>query len=377
MRFNRSFTFLATLALLISGCAVAQSPQAHDVILFVGDGMGLPQVTATAYTHDATGAEGLFFESFPVVGYATTHSADSFVTDSAAAGTALACGVKTNNGALGVDAEGNDVESILEIAHAQGKATGLVTSVPIGHATPAAFRAHVAERHMYDEILADYLDEPIVDVILGGGLQVNDVTVEQIATRAGEAGYRWLTVDNVEDLELVQAGDRAFGFFEADDDNHLAYAIDRAAGDTAEPRLVEMALAALRSVSADPDGFFLMIEGGAIDWASHGNEIDNVVDETLELDATIRAVCEQLDAMGRLDDTLIIVTADHETGALTLTGPYRETLAPGESPDVNWGSEDHTALPALVWARGPGADALAGRHDNTDIFRSMRAAIDH
>jgi alkaline phosphatase len=380
MKNPRSLTLIlccvAVLGALAASALAQETPQ--NIILFIGDGMGLPAVTATAYSQSGMGpdAHGLYFEQFPVTGYATTHSADSLVTDSAAAATALACGVKTNNGVLGLTPDGTSVESILEIAHARGKATGLVTSVPIGHATPAGFHAHVAGRGMNDAIIGGYLDDPIADVLLGGGLEHDALTLEQISARAQAAGYHWMTMDNVDDLQSVRPGDRVFGFFDQDGNKHLDYLTEREASpDILEPRLIELGRAATTALSANPNGFFLMLEGGAIDWAAHANEYRNLIDETLEFDRAIRAVCDMLQDMGKLDQTLIIVTADHETGGLTLTGPYQATLAPGAAPEEHWASNNHTALPAIVWARGPGAEALMGRHDNTDIFRAMRDAI--
>jgi alkaline phosphatase len=118
-----------------------------------------------------------------------------------------------------------------------------------------------------------------------------------------------------------------------------------------------------------------MIEGGAIDWAGHDNNTENNIDEIFELNRAIEAVCNQLEEMGELDDTLIIVTADHETGGLTLPGPYRSTLGAGESPATNWAVGSHTGTPVMVWAVGPGSLGCMGRIDNTDIFHVMRAAL--
>jgi alkaline phosphatase len=355
----------------------ADGAHAQNIVLVIGDGMGLPQVAAAAYSLHGMGpdAEGLSFEKFPVVGYQTIHSVDSLVPDSAASGTAMACGVRTRNGAVGVDADRNPVESILEIADARGMATGLVTSVPLNHATPACFGAHVPSRHQYDAIIENYLEDPIVDVILGGGMRTDGLGEDEVKARATSAEYEWLDATSADALSEVAPGDRLFGHFDTNGDGRLDYSLERAQTSSPGPRLTDLVRAAVTALSGDADGFFLMVEGGSIDWASHANEADNAIDETLELSLAVETLCDQLEALGRLDQTLIIVTADHETGGMTLPGPYGSALAAGDAPEVRWSTEGHTAIPVPVWAQGPGAEALAGRIDNTEIFTAMRGAL--
>jgi alkaline phosphatase len=374
----------ALLALLLGACLVSHMDseagigRADNVILFIGDGMGPAQVAAASYCQNGQqGAEtpGLFFESFPVIGYITTHSEDSFVTDSAAAGTALACGIKTTNGVVGQSSDGVRAESILEYAHSLGMATGDVSSVQVNHATPACFASHVERRQQYSDIIDQYLSDCTAEVFLGGGLAGDDVSVDDVARRAQEAGYRWIGPGEGEQLLSVTPGERVFGEFDENDNGHLDYLSERRELQSTEPHLHHLATAAVEALSADPSGFFLMVEGGTIDWACHGNEIQNTVDEVLEFDRAIEVVCERLEEMGRLDETLIIVTADHETGGLTLTGPYRQTLAETTSPEFTWGSGGHTGLPVMVWAQGPGAEALAGRHDQTFVFDAIQKAL--
>ncbi|MBN1475678.1 alkaline phosphatase [Candidatus Sumerlaeota bacterium] len=374
----------ALLGLLLGACVVSDmvsgsdGGRARNVILFIGDGMGQAQVVAASYVQSGQqGADtpGLFFEAFPVLGYLTTHSEDSFVTDSAAAGTALACGIKTTNGTIGQTSDGVRAQSILEYAHGLGMATGDVTSVQVNHATPACFASHVESRQQYSDILDQYLADRTAEVFLGGGLAGDDVSIDDVAQRAQSAGYRWIGPGEGEQLLTVIPGERLFGSFDENGDGHLDYPSERRELQSTEPHLHHLALAAVEALSADPDGFFLMVEGGAIDWACHANQIQNTVDEVLELDRTIEAVCERLEEMGRLDETLIIVTADHETGGLTLPGPYRQTLAETTSPEFAWSSGNHTAIPVLVWARGPGAEALSGRHDETFVVDAIKAAL--
>lgn len=378
-----SLVRLLVLLTLISltACATVQGQDEsaaapENIILFVGDGMGLAQIELTAYQRTGSGdraTPGLLFEDLPVVGVVTTHSADSFVTDSAAAATAFACGVKTNNGMLGQEPDGTSAESILKIAARQGMATGVVSSVPVNHATPAGFIANVDSRHDADGILTQYFEYNVADVILGGGMSLESLTQEQVHEMATAAGYDCIIDPSA--LGEIGGGDRVFGHFDVEDNGHLAYLADRTGDAAGEPRLVDLAMAAVEALSADEDGFFLMVEGGAIDWAGHANDAENVINETLEFEAAIDAVCYLLEDLGRLDDTLIIVTADHETGGLTLPGPYRSSLASGSTAEVAWGSTGHTGTPVPLWAAGPGSAAFAGRYDNTDIFLKMRDAL--
>lgn len=372
LRVHAVLSLLLAATLSLGAQPAEEKPRPRNLVLCIGDGMGLAQVAAASYQR---GGEGLFFEQFPIAGYVTTHSANSLITDSAAAATAMASGVKTNNGVLGMTPDGARVETILEMAHARGLATGLVTSVPIGHATPAGFYAHAAGRRAYDEIMDDFFRGNAVDVLLGGGIQLEQLSAEEIAASAEVSGHRWMTMDNQAELDEVAPGDRLLGFFDQDDDLHLAYAASRETLATDEPRLVDLTLAALAAISADPDGFFLMVEGGAIDWAGHDNQLAANIGETLEFDHAIEELSARLAESGQLDETLIVVTADHETGGLTLTGPYGSELAQGSPPQVNWASGNHTATPVMVWARGPGAEAFTGRLDNTDLFRLMREAL--
>lgn len=367
---------LAAFALASSAPAQDEDTRARSVILFIGDGMGLAQVAAASYAAGGQGnSAGLFFESFPVTGYVTTHSADSFVTDSAAAATSMASGIKTANGALGVDVSGEPAVTILEQAEERGLATGLVTSVPIGHATPAAFYAHVSERGSVDAIIDAALSDPKIEVLLGGGLAVDELSSDEVFASAEAAAYTVLRPGDGALLAEVSPGLRVFGIFDENGNRRLDYVAEHVSFESTEPRLVDLATAAVRSLSASEPGFFLMVEGGAIDWASHDNEIGNTVDEVREFDAAIEAVCALLDGLGQLDETLIIVTADHETGGLTLPGPYRRTLTTGEIPSAEWSTGGHSGIPVGLWARGPHAEACAGRLDQTEIHGIMCRAL--
>jgi len=388
----RLFCLIAVATLALVSCSGQQSPtlqhlettitgKPKNVILFIGDGMGVAEVAAAACKEygqelDADGNPGkLAFETFPAFGYLTDFSADSFVTDSAAAGTALACGVKTNNGVLGQTPDGNRVTSIADLAIQKGKAVGILSSVGLNHATPAAFYAHVAGRNDYDDIVQQFFDHSRFDLLMGGGIYGDTWTPEKINEVAAAKGYKVFTCDNIDSLTAGSVGaSKVFGYFDVNNNHQLDYEATREP-DNPEPHLSDLTVRALEILSRDTDGFFLMVEGGAIDWACHGNKPEEAIGETLEFSKSIQKTLDFLKARGELPVTLIIVTADHETGGLALNGPYKEILPAGKAPDIAWTSTNHTGIPVGVWATGPGASALTGKNDNTFVYKVMERAI--
>ncbi len=352
-----------------------------NIVLFIGDGMGPAEVAATAghlfgHQRDAQGDPlKLSFEQFPAFGYLTTFSSNSYVTDSAAAGTALACGVKTNNGVIGQTPDGTSAANTAEDAAAKGLAVGVVSSVGLNHATPASFYAHIPSRNQYNEIVDQFFASGHVDVIMGGGIYGDRWTPEAISTAAGNAGYSVFTCDNFDQLDPATfSGTKVFGYFDTNGNHQLDYEAERT-GDSSEPHLSDLATKTLELLSRDPDGFFLMVEGGAIDWACHANNPANAVGEVVEFDRAISRVIDLLRDKDMLEDTLIVVTADHETGGLALTGPYQNPLSPEHPQEFGWTSTNHTAIPVPIYARGPGAQAFIAKNDNTFVARHMQALL--
>ncbi len=348
----------------------AASPAAHEphiknVIVMIGDGMGFQEIgLLVAYAHHAphsvyrTKGGRTALERFMeagTIGIARSEAADALLTDSAASSTQMASGEWAGVGMIGVDRNGNVVKTILEIAEEMGKSTGLVTDTAITHATPAGFAAHQANRSKQDGIALDLLDAG-VDVMLAGGLEwwipqeANDpdseirrALVEQtggaveirsrrhdsrnLLTEARTRGLA-LCFDRTQ-LEGI-AGDRVLGLFGPDAlmDGIRETRTGEDPGRTI-PTLKEMTGKALDLLSRDPDGFFLMVEAGRIDWACHDNDAGTLLHEMLKLDETVALVLEW--ARGRAD-TLVLLTADHETGGFGFSYSRLNPPAPRTLP---------------------------------------------
>ena len=373
MRSKRFFAaaLSAVLWLLVVGAAWAEAPK--NVILFIGDGMGFEQVKAASLYAEGE-REKLPFEPY-YVGEMTTHSLDSHrtsdhATDSAAAATAMATGHKTTNGRIGTTPDGRELLTVLECLARRGKWTGLVTTVPMTHATPAGFAAHCDSRGDYEKIAADYFERSRPNVLFGAYWADGRGVTEAKARAAGYAVVR--TWEELADFvrQSVGAADppHVSGQFAA---GQLPYEFDDAnrqgeptvTYDTA-PHLSEMTSAAIQILSRGPDGFFLMVEGGTIDWACHANHIERTVAETVEFARAFQVVLDW--AKGR-QDALILVTADHECGGLKV----RRAAPQGQLPEVVWTTGGHTGANVPIYAFGPGAERLEGVVDNTDLFRVM------
>ena len=317
------------MLLLLAGMVYAQ--QAKYVFYFIGDGMGVNQVNATemyrAEMQGRIGAEPLLFTTFPVASMATTFSVTNSVTDSSAAGTALATGGKTYNGAIGVDNEKQTLESVAEKAKKAGRKVGVTTSVSIDHATPAAFYAHQPNRSMYYEIALD-LPKAGFDFYGGSGFMKPNTSFDKkempsIFPIFAEAGYT--LARGVEEYQAKAGEAKKMILIQKEGANPscLPYAIDQQASDLTLAQITESAIDFL--TKGKDKGFFLMVEGGKIDWACHGNDAITAFKEVEDMDKAIRVAYEFYKKHPK--ETLIVVTADHETGGLGLgTGKYELAL---------------------------------------------------
>lgn len=313
IRLTRSFlVFWLLLAMTLTASAAGIQPIKY-VFLFIGDGMSIPQRQMAEEFVQKTENRGLKINAMPYQAITTTHAAgDQYTTDSAASGTAIACGTKTKNGTLGLDAEGNRLESIAELAKKNGRKVGILTSVTINHATPAAFYAHNAGRSNDYEIGLDMVASGF-DYFGGGGISSSDNKESKqycgdIYNLAKEAGYT--VCRTVEEIHALKPGGGKVMSFGASGD--LPYAID---GNREGRRLADFTKQAIELLD-NPNGFFMMVEGGKIDWACHDNDAATAIRDTIEFDDAVSAAFDF--AKKKPGEVLIVVTADHETGALTV-----------------------------------------------------------
>lgn len=361
----------------------------------VPDGMGLAEVTAARIFRFGSAGPSLALETLPVIGLQRTHSADSTVTDSAAAASAWAMGEKFTNGEISCHSAADprcrhQAPTILEMAQAAGKSTGLVVTSVISDATPAAFAAHVHSRRCAAEIVRQYLEESRVDVILGGGLgrkgdfcPAYPVSFEWPDKRAAlvelatEKGYARVIDKSSLNQAIKENKPKILGMFEQNgkDRGKTAelFRIDAFLGyPEKEPTLAEMTAAALTLLERNRKGFFLLVEGSRIDWSNHANDLRGQIAEVLAFDEAVKTVLEWVEAEpARKEATLILIAPDHGTGGFAITGPEGRLAQAGEIIDGAWAGKGHNATDTLLRSQGPGSQKLAKTLDNTDLYKVM------
>jgi len=353
--------------------------EVKNIIFMVPDGMGLADVTAARIYKNGPDGASLNLETLENIGYQRTYSANSIIPDSASAGSAWACGEKFNNGEICYHANGKPYNpSILELAKAEGKATGLVATSTITHATPAVFGAHINNRNCENEIARQYIELTGVDVILGGGVnKFNSTGSDQCGTsgdfitEAKQKGYPVVYTRAGMDSAVANGTRKLLGLF---NDSGMTPEYLRVSG-TTEPRLPEMTTDALKILEKDRDGFFIMIEGSQVDW-DHANDLKYQIGETLAFDEAVKMVLDWINASPeRKAHTLLIVVPDHETGGFAINGPNK-LLNAGESVEAGWTSLEHTGVDTIIWSQGPGSKALARAVDNTNLYGVMAKALE-
>lgn len=358
---------LAIITIILTSCSSGQTfvepvvpvnGQAKNIILLIGDGMGLGQISAAAYKSK----KPLSLEAFNVVGLHKSHSADDLITDSAAGATAFACGIKTYNGAIAVDLDTTPVKTILEEAEEKGLATGLIATSAITHATPAAFIAHQFNRILHEQIAADFLSTEI-DYFVGGGKKYFDRRNIDDRDLYKELLAKDYKVSNFLEGELEEMKidyNKNFAYFAAD-----KHPLPVTTGRTYLSFAARQSFQFLSNHSEK--GFFIMIEGSQIDWGGHSNDGDYAISEVLDFD---RAVAEALKFAQKDGNTLVIVTADHECGGLSITDKSKEGRLRYQFTTIG-----HTASLVPVFAYGPGSESFRGVYENTEIYFKMRKAL--
>ena len=320
-----------------------------NVIVMIGDGMGVAEVFAGI---TANGGH-LYLDNFKHIGFSKTASSDNYITDSAAGGTALSTGQKTYNGAIGVNTDTVAIKTILEMAEEKGLATGLVSTSAITHATPASYIAHQGSRGSYEDIAADFLKTDI-DVFIGGGYKhfTQRKDGRDLTRDLQHNGYQVLR--DMDEIAKVKTGKLAG--LTADEHNEVF-----------PKRKMDLPLStqtALNILDQNKKGFFIMIEGSQIDWGGHANNTIYIVNETLDFD---RAIGKALEFAAKDGETLIIVTADHETGGMAVVGgDMKSGMVKGA-----YTTGGHSAIMVPVFSYGPGAENFTGIMENTDIAKSI------
>lgn len=329
-----------------------------NVIFLIGDGMGLPQITGAMYMNN----NKTVFERFKNIGFHKSHSSDNLVTDSAAGATAFASGVKTYNGAIGVNANKEPVPTLLEMAEQKGMATGMVATSSITHATPAAFIAHISGREDIEGIALSFLNTEI-DIFIGGGVDAFARRIDQrnLVAELEAKGYMISSFFHMPIDELDVTTNKNIGYFTANGEP-----LPVREGRDYLPMATKKSLNFLDERS--PQGFFLMIEGSQIDWGGHANDANYVITEVHEFE---KIVGQALDFAERDKNTLVIVTSDHETGGFAVN--------PGSTLnkiEVAFTTKSHTALLVPIFAAGPGEELFRGIYENTDIFYKIKSLLD-
>ncbi|MEG1464565.1 MAG: alkaline phosphatase [Mucinivorans sp.] len=334
---------LTICLIILATTAMGQNPKAKYIFYFIGDGMGSMHV-------ELGGSDSLTFTQFPVHGTLTTHSSSDKITDSAAGGTALATGSKTSNGTIAMKEDHlTPLYSVAHDAHKAGLKVGIMTTVSIDHATPATFFAHAPKRSM-SYLIASQLPTTGFELFAGSGF----VQPKELFKTFADSSYAIVRGRKAEltgsKVIWIQDEGKSVG--------ELPFAVDRKADDMMLPEMTERAIEFLAADTTK--GFFMMIEGGLIDWAAHANNGTKVRGEVQDLSQAVAHAVEFYKA--HPTQTLIIITADHETGGLSLN-------------PVHFSSGDHTSTPVPIYAIGVGAEKFSGNKDNTSVARGVREVI--
>lgn len=316
-------------------------PKVKNVILMIGDGTGLAQWGAA----QASIPQKLkVFSLAEYLGLSLTSSASDYITDSGAGATAFSIGKKTYNGAIGVTKDSQPEFTLAEILHVKGLSTGIVTTCGLTHATPAAFYAHQPSRALDKEIADDFYGG-FMDIAIGGGYPFFD------SARFKQSGHAMF----VAKPDLDSINNKQFIWFYNRNEHPPKYSEGRGNYER------KAATAAIRNLNKNNNGFFLMIEGSQIDWGGHANDSNYVLKETLDFDSTIATVIDWAKKDG---ETLVIVTADHETGGLSLIGYDKKN----QKSAMHFSTGHHSGIPVPVFAFGPGSKEFAGVYENTEIY---------
>ena len=347
------FRELTIIFILCSSINIfGQDSKPPNIIMMIGDGMGLSAISSGMYSNNNYTS----LERSEYIGLLKTHSLDDLVTDSAASGTAMSSGVKTYNRTVGLDGNLSSVKSILEICRDRGYMTAIVATSTIVHATPASYYSKVKSRYQYDEI-ASQLSKSNINFFVGGGEKYFN--------------------DRVDGRNLINEMDDYFfanslESFKNINSNKIGYLTyyDEPVGkhEGREPSLEDIAQITIQKLKSFDNPFFLLVEGSQIDWGGHDNDSEHLISEMLEFDKTIETVFNFAD---KDKNTLVVITADHETGGASIVdGNLEESFV-----KIKYVSGDHTATMVPIFSLGPYSSLFKGVYDNTEIFDKLEGII--
>lgn len=352
---RRLLSLISAIA-LVSNIAIAQD--IRNVIYLIGDGMGLASVSMMQLENRY---EPTIFDRADNIALQKTYSLDNRVTDSAASGTALATGQKTNNTMLGQLPDGTRLETLMEAASKLGKATGVVVTTYVQHATPAAFYAHVASRHDYTEITRQLLASDI-DIAIGGGIHFFDERYggrEQALKAITDSGFT--LYDTLEAAEVSTAPRQLVLVADKEVENRTGY-LERA---------TTAALTHLEREGGD-SGFVLMVEGSIIDGAGHGNDAEGEQAEMRDFMEAIEVAVAYADSH---PDTLVVVTSDHETGGLSLVSSNSDFNLSEQGVEYRWTTDGHSGIMVPVYLYGAGSELINGVMENSELGAKLMAIV--
>jgi alkaline phosphatase len=349
MKMSSKNLLAALLLICITHYLHAQNVKPKRVIFLIGDGMGLAQISGAMSQYNGRNA----FMRFPVIGLSKTSSARQYITDSGAGATAFTIGKKTYNSGIGIDADTIWQPTLFELAKKKKMSTGVVVTSSIVHATPASFYAHVKNRNMYDSI-ASFLLNGNCDIAIGGGTEFvfSRKDKRDLSAELSASGFRVIT-----DTILKEISANKYIYLLAEDGMKP---INKG---RASDYLLNASMQAAKNLGNNKNGYMLMIEGSQIDWGGHDNSYSYMASELWDFNEVINAV---LDMAAKDPELLVVVTADHETGGLTLNyNKDKTTFTPVYT------TPDHTGIMVPVFAFGAGAAEFAGMYENTEIFNKL------
>lgn len=351
-----AFTILVSCASTTTAQNNKDSKKPKNIILMIADGTGLSQISASQYFN----SQPSNYDRFKHIGLIKTSSASDLITDSAAGATAFSAGVKTYNGAIGVDNDTIPVVTIIEQLENKGYDTGVIATSTITHATPGSFYAHVKARKMEEEIANDLVNSEI-DFFAGGGVNyfTNRVDKRDIVKELREKGFIMDTTRLNKNAKLDK--NQRYGYLLSE--GGMPRILDGRGS-----FLYDATKMGITRLSMNKKGFFLMVEGSQVDWGGHNNDADYLISELIDFDTVIGQVLDYAEKDG---NTLVIVTADHETGGFTLAtdnGDYNKIKS-------TFSTGGHSATMVPVFAYGPGSEDFSGVYENTEIYHKMKKLL--